>query len=398
MKLRQSVWKLSAWGLLIAGLMLGTSGCAKKKRPPAKNKIVRVSLAKMPEMNFRQRIPVQGTVEPVEFASLSSRTEGTLDILNVDEGDVVKKGQLLFQIDRQNLENEVTVAQRALEVCESEVKTARINLELAKIKLKKATIDYNRAQTLRKSNAVSQDSYEAAELAAKEAEAECAKSESLLQIADALVGKQRNSLSIAQKNLADSEIKAPFDGIITDKFVERGEFVKGGTQIIRLEDQKRLEVVCLISALHYPSILPGKTRAVFALDNMPAGEAVVSYRAPNVDPLSRTFKIKILLPEDTKLVSGLMCSVDLLIQERGGFGLPSDAIQLRDNGSQVAFADKDGIAEQVVVKTGIVDGNFTEVLNAEELKGRRFVVSGQTFINPGDKLSILKELDPNVLK
>ena len=158
MKHRQSVWKWCPCCLLLAGCMAVSAGCAKKAPPPAKNKIVRVSLAKMPELDFRQRIPVQGTVEPVEFAALSSRTEGTLDILNVSEGDAVKKGQVLFQIDRQNLENEVTVAQRALEVCESEVKTARISLELAKIKLKKAQIDYTRAQTLRKSNAVSQDS------------------------------------------------------------------------------------------------------------------------------------------------------------------------------------------------------------------------------------------------
>lgn len=385
-------------GLLLPGLLLVSAGCSKKAPPPAKNKIVRVTLAPMHKQAFRQRIPVQGTVEPVEFAALSSRTEGTLDILNVSEGDKVKKGQILFQIDRQNLENEVTVAQRALEVCKSEVKTARISLELAKIKLKKAEIDYNRAQTLRASNAVSQDSYEAAELAAKEAEAECAKSESLLQIAEALVGKQQNNLSIAQKNLADSEIRAPFDGIITDTFVERGEFVKGGTQIIRLENQESLEVVCLISALHYSSIQPGKTRALFALDEMSAGEALVSYRAPNVDPLSRTFKIKILLPKDTPLVSGLMCSVDLLTQERQGYGLPSDAIQIRGDNVQVAFAEKDGMAEQLLIKAGIVDGKLTEVLNADAYKGRRFVVTGQTFVNPGDKLSILKELEPNVLK
>ena len=75
-----------------------------------------------------------------------------------------------------------------------------------------------------------------------------------------------------------------------------------------------------------------------------------------------------------------------------------DAIQIRDNGTQVAFAEKDGAAEQVIVKTGIVDGKLTEVLNAADLKNRRFVVQGQTFINPGDKLSILKEIDPNVLK
>ena len=73
MKLLQPEKKL-LWGLLIAGVVLVPAGCAKKAPPAAKNKIVRVSLAKMPEMNFRQRIPVHGSVEPVEFAPRSSRT------------------------------------------------------------------------------------------------------------------------------------------------------------------------------------------------------------------------------------------------------------------------------------------------------------------------------------
>lgn len=378
--------------LAAAGMFFGVAGCGKKNTAGKQNKVVRVSLAQLTEQDFKQRIPVQGTVEPVEFAALSSRTEGTLDILNVDEGDVVKKGQLLFQIDRRNLENEVTVAQRALDVCETEVKTARISFDLAKIRQTKARIDFERAQTLRKSNAVSQDSFETAELAFKEAQAECNRAASLVDIAEALVEKQRNNLSIAQKNLADSEIKAPFDGVITDTFVEQGEFVKGGTEILRLENPAARDVVCFISALHYPNIVPGETRALFRLDDAPAGEAVVTYRAPNVDPLSRTFKIKIRVPQHTALVSGVMCSVDLLTRERHGFGLPADAFQQRDNGQVIVLAEKDGKAEQIVVKPGITDNNMTEILDAEPLKGRKFIVRGQTFVNAGDQLSVLKEL------
>ncbi len=380
--------------VLTACLVLELAGCGKKKQRPGSNKVIRVSTALMIERNFCQRIPVQGTVWPIQFAVLSSRTEGTLDVLNVDEGSVVKKGDLLFQIDRQTLLNRVTVAQRELEVSESEVKTARIELNLADIKKKKAKVDYERADTLRQSNAVSQESFETAELAYKEAEAEYTKSASLLRIAEAQAEKQRNNLSIARKNLADSEIRAPFDGIITDKYVECGEFVKGGTQIIRLENQRNLEVICMISAIHYNTIHQNKTRAVFSIDKRPAGEALVTYRAPNVDPLSRTFKIKITLPKDTRLVSGLMCTVDLIVKERRGFGLPSDAIQIRGENTQVVFSVKnDGTAWQVVVRPGITDGKFTELLGIERLKKRKFVVRGQTFISPGDKLSILKELD-----
>ena len=70
---------------------------------------MRVVLQKLKEQKFQDRLPVKGTVFPVEYATISARTEGTLDDLKVDEGDMVKKGDLLFSIDRATLENDVTV-------------------------------------------------------------------------------------------------------------------------------------------------------------------------------------------------------------------------------------------------------------------------------------------------
>ena len=110
-------------------------GCkAKKKSSKNKARVIKVALAEPVKKHFVERIPVQGTVLPVELASLSAKTSGTLDVLAVDEGSVVKKGDILFEIDRKNLRNLVTVAENELAVCSSELASARINAELAEIK------------------------------------------------------------------------------------------------------------------------------------------------------------------------------------------------------------------------------------------------------------------------
>ena len=365
-------------------------GCkAKKKSSKNKARVIKVALAEPVKKHFVERIPVQGTVLPVELASLSAKTSGTLDVLAVDEGSVVKKGDILFEIDRKNLRNLVTVAENELAVCSSELASARINAELAEIKLRKAEWDFKRAETLHKSQAISQDSYETYDVAKKSAESEYSKAKAQVAVSQAKEKKQRNNLDIARKNLADSIIKAPFDGVITETFVEQGEFMQQGKVILKIENQKSLEVNCFISSIYYNRIVPGKTLARFDIDGVSAGEALVTYRSPSIEPLSRTFKIKVLVPAKSSLVSGILCGVGLILTERDGYGVKSDAIMQRNNDRKIVFVSDNGVAREVEVKTGIADGDYTEILNKDDLKGLPVVVVGQTFINSGDKLSLI---------
>ena len=185
------------------------SGCAKRNKSKRnKDREIKVMLATPEKRHFVERIPVQGTVIPDELATLSAKTSGTLDNLVADEGDFVKKGDILFEIDRKNLSNLVTVAQNELAVCSSELASAKINAEIAEIKLRKAVWDFKRAETLLKSQAISQDSYETYDVARKSAQSEYAKANAQVAVAQAQEKKQRNNLDIARKNLADSVIKA----------------------------------------------------------------------------------------------------------------------------------------------------------------------------------------------
>jgi len=375
--------------VLFAGLLVfSMPGCRKKSAGKEKERITRVGLGKLKYRTFRHEIPVQGTVKPVNFATLSSKTAGSLDVLKVDEGDTVKKDTLLFQVDKSNLENQVTVAQRQLEVCENEVKTAEIVKQQSDIQLKKAEQDFNRAVTLKKIRAISLESFEAVEVRIADARCEVNRVAALLKIAVAKLAQQRNNLKIAEKNLDDSMVKAPFSGTITAKHVELNEYVKQGTEIVKIEDPSQLEVECFISSIYYSMIEPGKTPAELSMENIRTEKAVVTYRSPSVDPMSRTFKVKIRLPRNSKLVSGMLCEVKLVLAERKGWGIPAEAIMNRDNGVEAVFIcdTKEKRAKLQPVKRGITETAYVELTGGEKWKDATFIVTGQTFINDGDRV------------
>ena len=84
------------------------------------------------------------------------------------------------------------------------------------------------------------------------------------------------------------------------------------------------------------------------------------------------------------MVSGSLCNVDLILQQREGLGLPADAVLLRKGGKFMAYVLDDRTVDAVDVMPGISCDGFTEILNGEQLQGREFVVAGQYFVNQGD--------------
>ena len=118
-------------------------------------------------------------------------------------------------------------------------------------------------------------------------------------------------------------------------------------------------------------------------------DAVITFKAPSIDPQSRTFKIKALVPKNCGLVSGMLCSVNIILEEKVAYGLPADAMLLRANNRYIVFAaGADNRAKSFDVKPGIVDGIYREVLNPEKLMQENIIVSGQSFVNAGALLRV----------
>jgi len=379
------VAKFATWATF--GLVL-VSGCGKREAaaPGAAAPAAKVRVSRLVERTFRQSVLVHGTLDPVHHAEICVRVGGPLDAVNFDEGDAVREGVVLFQTDKINLENQVEVAKQELKVAETLVRQAEIEVGVARLQAEKAQTDYQRAKTMIAEQAISQDRYELADLAARRATAGVDQAEAALAHARARHEQAVSNLGIAEKLLGDSQVKANFSGVVAARFKEPGEYADKGKPVLLLEDPELLEFRAALSAEHYAAIRPGETRvAIRSLEGELLAEIPVSYRAPTIAPDSRTFTIKARLPADGPFVSGMLCIGELIIAERTGQGVPDAAVLPRADHRQVVFTIVNGHAKAVAVTTGFNTDGFTEILAADEpLAGLNLVVAGQAFLNDGD--------------
>ena len=375
------------WSILAVTALILAAGCEKPVMK-TREKTTRVNVSKLQKRMFRQRIPLQGTICPVEFATISAKIGGTLEMLKVKEGDKVRKGDLLFGIDRQVLKNQVVVKEDEIKVRQAALQSAEISLNIAKISYDQAKRDFDRAKNLSRSKAISESSLESAETDFRKAEMDINNANAAIANAKALLKQAESNLAIARKNLNDSTTTAPFDCVVFDKYVEENEFVSAGQDILKLENHNELEVVCFISAVYYNAVVEGKTPVDFTdRSGKAVARSVITYKAPGIDPESRTFKIKVSVPKEANPVSGMLCELDIILAEREGYGLPESAILLRAENRTIAYTVNDqSRAESVIVKRGIIDGGYSEILNAKDLLEHKFVITGQTFINNGSLL------------
>ena len=153
--------------------------------------------AKVENTNIHTSITATGTIEPVTSVTVGTQVSGKVSRLYVDYNSVVKKGQVIAELDRTNLI--------------SELNTAKANLSSAQSSAAYELSNYNRYKTLYDKGLVSADEFESAQLSYLKAKEQ--------------VNTSRESVQKAQTNLGYATITSPIDGVILSKAVEEGQTV-----------------------------------------------------------------------------------------------------------------------------------------------------------------------------
>ena len=208
---------------------------------------------------------------------------GIIDSLNVKEGDYVVKGDLLFQTDKANLENQVLSAKKLVETVTKVENYAKSDIPVAQANKEKVALDYKRDKELFKNEAISKSDLEKTEVNYKAAAADVEKAGALTSAVNTLAQQMTASLNIAEKSLADSKVYAPYNGYIVSKKMNAGEYAMPGMPVLEIENNNELEIVCRLSAVYYEQITDDSK-----LDIAYAGKFIstvpVTYKAPKIAP------------------------------------------------------------------------------------------------------------------
>ena len=263
---------------------------------------------------------VVGTIRAKLHATLEAKLNGRIEKLPVALGDKVSKGQLIAKLD-------------AAEI------TAK--LDQAKASLDQAERDWKRVSDLFEQSGVSRSEYDAAQ--------------SRLLIAKGAVAEATAMNSYV-------EIAAPFDGVVTRKWADVGDLAAPGKPIIEIEDPSALQLEADVPEMVASQIQRGATLVV-RVDSVSGDlSGVITEIAPTADPLSRTFRVKLDLPQAPGLMSGQFARLVVPLGENRSLRVPASAVLQRGQ-LEIVFVAEQQRARLHLVKTGKRVGNEVEILS-----------------------------------
>ena len=356
---------------------LSCSGCSAKPQEPAKRMaetaqtVKGISSATVASGAIADTLEVVGTVRARTSAVVSARIPGTISMLRVREGERVRKGQLLAQLDSQ--ENQASAAMAAAGIDEAQ---RAVDEALARRNLADTT--YERYQKLLSEQAVSRQEFDVKQSERDVAAQSVARSEARL--------RQAREGARAATAMADyTRISAPIAGIITVRQAALGATVFPAQPLMTIEDEGSYQLELAIPESMALKVKPGAAVQVILDAEGSSFAAQISELVPAADPGSRTFIAKINLNR-TGLKSGLFGRGTLTLgSSTSGMLVAKKAINERGALTSVWTLDKDSIARLRLVKTGKSIGDKVEILSGLS-DGERIVISGGEKVSEGSKV------------
>ena len=314
--------------------------------------------AKVQKTNIQTSITATGTIEPVTSVTVGTQVSGIVSHLYVDYNSVVKKGQVIAELDRTNLM--------------SELNTAKANLSSAQSSLNYQLSNYNRYKELHDKGLVSADEFESARLQYLQAKEQ--------------VNTSKESLQRAQTNLGYATITSPIDGIILSKSVEEGQTVAASFNTPELfviaQDLTNMRVIADIDEADIGGVKEGQ-RVSFTVDAFPddhfEGQVTQVRQQATTESNVVTYEVVISAPNnDLKLKPGLTANVTIYTLEKNDvMAVPAKALRFQPNeaflqkgetiedceGDHKLWTKEGSVFKAHKVEIGTTNGMMTEIIS-----------------------------------
>lgn len=281
-------------------------------------------------------------------AQVVAKTSGVALQVLVEEGDVVRAGQVLVRIDADR---------------------ARLNLAQVDAQVKKLEANFRRASELVKEQMVSVGDHDQLRYDLENA---------------------RATWRLAQLELSYTNVTAPISGVVASRSIKPGNFVQINTPIIRIVDNSRLEATLNVPERDLTTLREGLPVRM-QVDALSGRQfvGVVDRIAPVVDAGSGTFRVVCAFdPHDGALQPGMFARIGIDYDNRAAaLAIPRGAL-LEDDGEPAVYAVRDGKAVRTAITTGYVDGDYIEVRDGL-VEGDRVVTAGKIALRDGSAVQVI---------
>jgi len=304
-----------------------------------------VELVPVTAAPLQETLEAVGSLDAEESVDIRPEVEGEITSIRLTEGQTVKKGDLLLQIDE---------SKQAATVAEAE----------ADHKLAQETI--HRADMLLADGTISQQEHDQTH---------------------ANFTRMEASLALAKKRLTEYTLTAPFDGILGRRFVSVGQYVNPQTTLVSIYDLDRMKLNFSVPERYSAKIQPGQTLrlkvAAYSEETF-AGEIYLI--EPRVDPGTRTVQIRAYVPNsDLRLKPGMFANVEITVGTKPkALTIPEECL-FPNAGGFAVYRSHEGVAELVPVETGLRVPGKVEILKGLQA-GDQVARSGNLRLSPGRKL------------
>lgn len=336
----------------------------------SQGQVVAVEVASVTRRDINPVLVFSANLEPVWTADISSKVDGRIDSLYVDEGDSVMGGMIIATLDTNELAAQVVQAEG--------------NLLSSQASLEQAELELNRTAALSVQGAISAQALDNARTKR-----------------DLSIGQVRaaqGNLTLLQARLDNANIYSPRDGIVVKRYLQSGVYAKAGTAIVSVANVSSLLAKATVGEAQITQLVVG-TKVKVKVEALGSKEftGIITRISPAASLPARTFVAEITIPNSEAILkSGMFAKVEVPGQiHQGSLAVPEKSLVMREDQKTVYVVTPDNKVQQRVIKVGFVGNGWAEVLEGVQ-EGDRIVVSGHNKLKDGSSVNASETKDGGI--
>lgn len=392
------------WFVLVACLLLlvFSSACksnypatARQARPGEGKATRQVKTTGVVEMPFGESVTANGTLAAYDQTTVSGKVPGRIRVITVDLGSVVRKGQLIAQLEPGDYRLRVEQAEAALAQARARLglspdgKDDRVDLEQtgtvrqARAVMEEARLNRERAVRLVEQGVVARSDYDTADAAYKVALSRYQDALEEIRNRQALLAQRRSELSLARQQLTDTSVYAPLDGVVQEKRASVGEFVASGAPLVDIVKMDPLRLRAEVPERSAGRVRSGQSVRVTVDGDTNIYVGQITRLSPVIGEQNRILVVEADVRNNGKLRPGAFARAEIVTDDsKMAVTVPNNAI-ITFAGIEKVIVVNNGKAQEKPITTGRRNGEWTEIVSGVNV-GEKVVVdpgnlqSGQT--------------------